>query len=62
METFGRESVGICSNGFIGRNADCDTEDEMVEDSHDIMLQRYLELGYSKAMAEALIREYYRYD
>ena len=40
----------------------CDTEDEMVEDSHDIMLQRYLELGYSKAMAEALIREYYRYD
>lgn len=40
----------------------CDIEDEMVKDSHDILLQQYLELGYSKAMAEVLIREFYRYD
>lgn len=54
------EYVAMALSGEI--QTYCDIEDEMVEDSHDIMLQQYLELGYSKAMAEALIREFYRYD
>lgn len=40
----------------------CDIEDEMVESSHDMLLQRYLDLGYNRTTAEALIREFYRYD
>ena len=40
----------------------CDIEDEMVESSHDMLLQQYLDLGYNEATAEALIREFYRYD
>lgn len=40
----------------------CDIEDEMVESSHDMLLQRYLDLGYNRATAEALIREFYRND
>ena len=34
----------------------------MVESSHDMLLQQYLDLGYNEATAEALIREFYRYD
>lgn len=40
----------------------CDIEDDMVKSSHDMLLQQYLDLGYNEATAEALIREFYRYD
>ena len=40
----------------------CDIEDEMVDSTHDRLLQQYLDLGYNRATAEALIRESYRYD
>ena len=40
----------------------CDIEDEMVDSTHDRLLQQYLDLGYNRATAEALIREFYRYD
>lgn len=40
----------------------CDIEDDMVKSSHDMLLQQYLDLGYNQATAEALIREFNRYD
>lgn len=40
----------------------CNIEDEMVKSSHDILLQQSLESGYNRATAEAMIREFYRYD
>ena len=46
------EYVAMALSGEM--QAYCDIEDEMVKDSHDILLQQYLELGYSKAMAEVL--------
>lgn len=40
----------------------CDRADKMVKEEHDTMLQGYLENGYDKEMAEAMVREFYRYD
>ena len=54
------EYVSMALSGEIQKY--CDIEDEMVESSHDRLLQQYQDIGYNRATAEALIREFYRYD
>ena len=40
----------------------CDIEADMVKGMFGIIVQSYLKQGYSKAMAEALAREFFRYE
>ena len=40
----------------------CDIEADMVKGMFGIIVQSYLKQGYSKAMAEALAREIFRYE
>lgn len=40
----------------------CDLEADMVKSMFGRIVQGYLEQGYTKAMAEALAREFFRYE
>lgn len=40
----------------------CDIEADMVKGMFGTIVQGYLKQGYSKAMAEALAREFFRYE
>ena len=40
----------------------CDLEENMVKSVFGNIVQGYLKRGYSKAMAEALAREFFRYE
>ena len=40
----------------------CDIEADMVKEMFGTIVQGYLKQGYSKAMAEALAREFFRYE
>lgn len=40
----------------------CDIETDMVKSVYGNIVQGYLKRGYSKAMAEALAREFFRYE
>lgn len=40
----------------------CDIEVDMVKDMFGTIVQSYLKQGYNKAMAEAFVREFFRYE
>ena len=40
----------------------CDIEADMVKSMFNTIVQGYLKKGYNKAMAEALAREFFRYE
>ena len=40
----------------------CDIEVDMVKDMFGTIVQSYLKQGYNKAIAEALAREFFRYE
>lgn len=54
------EYVAMALSGEI--QAYCDIEDEMVKSMSPTIVQGYLKKGYSLSMAEALAREFFRYD
>ena len=54
------EYVAMALSGEM--QAYCDIEADMVKGMFGIIVQSYLKQGYSKAMAEALAREFFRYE
>lgn len=54
------EYVAMALSGEL--QAYCDIEADMVKRTFDNIVQGYLKQGYSKAMAEALAREFFRYE
>ena len=54
------EYVAMSLSGEM--QAYCDIEAEMVKGMFGNIVQRYLKKGYSRAMAEAMAREFFRYD
>ena len=54
------EYVAMALSGEL--QAYCDIEADMVKGMFGTIVQGYLKQGYSKAMAEALAREFFRYE
>ena len=54
------EYVAMALSGEI--QAYCDIEADMVKGMFDTIVKGYLKQGYNKAMAEALAREFFRYE
>lgn len=54
------EYVAMALSGEL--QAYCDIEADMVKSMFGNIVQGYLRQGYSKAMAEALTREFFRYE
>lgn len=54
------EYVAMALSGEL--QAYCDIEADMVKGMFGTIVQGYLKLGYSKVMAEALAREFFRYE
>lgn len=54
------EYVAMALSGEL--QAYCDIEADMVKSMFGKIVQGYLKQGYSKAMAEALAREFFRYE
>lgn len=54
------EYVAMALSGEL--QAYCDIEVDMVKGMFGTIVQGYLKRGYSKAMAEALTREFFRYE
>lgn len=54
------EYVAMALSGEL--QAYCDIEADMVKSMFEKIVQGYLKQGYSKAMAEALAREFFRYE
>lgn len=54
------EYVAMALSGEL--QAYCDIEADMVKGMFGTIVQGYLKQGYSKAMAEALTREFFRYE
>lgn len=54
------EYVAMALSGEL--QAYCDIEADMVKGIFGKIVQGYLKQGYSKAMAEALAREFFRYE
>lgn len=54
------EYVAMALSGEL--QAYCDIEADMVKGMFGKIVQGYLKQGYSKAMAEALAREFFRYE
>lgn len=54
------EYVAMALSGEL--QAYCDIETDMVKGMFGTIVQGYLKQGYSKAMAEALAREFFRYE
>ncbi len=54
------EYVAMALSGEL--QAYCDIEADMVKGMFGMIVQSYLKQGYSKVMAEALAREFFRYE
>ncbi|MCM1203992.1 MAG: DUF6061 family protein [Bacteroidales bacterium] len=54
------EYVAMALSGEL--QAYCDIEADMVKSMFGTIVQGYLKQGYNKAMAEALAREFFRYE
>lgn len=54
------EYVAMALSGEL--QAYCDIEADMVKSMFGTIVQGYLRQGYNKAMAEALAREFFRYE
>lgn len=54
------EYVAMALSGEM--QACCDIEENMVKGMFGTIVQGYLKQGYNKAMAEALAREFFRYE
>ena len=54
------EYVAMALSGEL--QAYCDIEADMVKSMFGNIVQSYLKQGYNKAMAEALAREFFRYE
>lgn len=54
------EYVAMALSGEL--QAYCDIEADMIKGMFGTIVQGYLKLGYSKTMAEALAREFFRYE
>ncbi len=54
------EYIAMALSGEL--QAYCDIEEDMVKSAFGNIVQGYLKRGYSKAMAEALAREFFRYE
>lgn len=54
------EYVAMALSGEL--QAYCDIEADMVKGMFGTIVQGYLKQGYNKAMAEALAREFFRYE
>lgn len=54
------EYVAMALSGEL--QAYCDIEADMVKGMFGAIVQGYLKQGYNKAMAEALAREFFRYE
>lgn len=54
------EYVAMALSGEL--QADCDIEADMVKGMFGTIVQGYLKRGYNKAIAEALTREFFRYE
>ena len=54
------EYIAMALSGEL--QAYCDIEADMVKGAFGNIVQGYLKRGYSKAMAEALAREFFRYE
>ena len=54
------EYVALALSGVL--QAYCDIEEDMVKGMFGTIVQGYLKQGYSKAMAEALAREFFKYE
>ena len=54
------EYVAMALSGEL--QAYCDIEADMVEGMFGTIAQGYLKQGYSRVMAEALAREFFRYE
>lgn len=54
------EYVAMALSGEM--QAYCDIEDEMVKGMFGTIVQGYLKKGYNKATAEAMAREFFRYE
>ncbi len=54
------EYVAMALSGEM--QAYCDIESDMVKGMFGTIVQGYLKQGYNKAMAEALAREFFRYE
>lgn len=54
------EYVAMALSGEL--QAYCDIEADMVKSTFGMIVQGYLKQGYSKSMAEALAREFFRYE
>lgn len=54
------EYVAVALSGEM--QAYCDIEDEMVKGMFGTIVQGYLKKGYNRATAEAIAREFFRYE